>query len=73
MTGSERRTSERITDDKVEKALKCCEGEYSTNCKECYYSKFSIADCRCKMHKDALDLINYLQEKKQQLICERYW
>lgn len=32
MTGSER-----ITDDKVEKALKCCEGEYSTNCKECYY------------------------------------
>ena len=37
MTGSER-----ITDDKVEKALKCCEGEYSTNCKECYYLESNL-------------------------------
>ena len=57
-----------MKDEQIIKALECCADDSVIRCEECPYG-VSIFSCRqMQLRKDALDLINRLQDEKEGLI-----
>ena len=55
-----------MTDNKIIKALECCQTEYNRNCKECPYEKskaryISTVTCSSRMRKHLLEFVNRQQ------------
>ena len=51
----------KLTDNEIIKALECC-GAFDDGCTECPYNEIFAVNCINYLCKDALDLINRLQE-----------
>ena len=56
---------DKITDNEIAKALECCMNEKT--CKNCAYNG---RPCMTPLKRDALDLINRLQEENERLLKE---
>ena len=57
----------KLTDNEIVKALECCKYEYDTKCELCCYNFYSRTGCRSELRRNALDLINRLQEENERL------
>lgn len=65
-----------MTDEKIVKALECCEDYDKGNCNKCEYRIYRYRDCQEKAMRDVMKLINRqkaeIEKLKEELADARY-
>lgn len=68
--------NEKMTDEKIIKALECCEDCDKGNCNKCEYRIYRYRDCQEKAMRDVMKLINRqkaeIEKLKEELADARY-